>query len=137
VAEVLCTLVESHHHYPDVQKRQALLRKLAERIAVNRTVAGVHFPIDSWAGAILGRAVGQIVLAKCGVGKPVQGYRYHAKGDRDFFVSEFVKGRNDRYGVEDAGCADVGSSAPFVWLWRKAYAEFDLTPSGNGYDPAP
>ncbi|MDD1531664.1 hypothetical protein C7U88_30995, partial [Bradyrhizobium sp. WBOS2] len=127
VATVLNRFVErQQQHYPDVKARQALITKLAERIAVNRTVAGVHFPIDTWAGAILGRAIGQIVLAKCRAGTTVNGYRYSAKGDLDFFVKEFAKGDNRGFGVTETGSIDVGSSELFEWLWNKASGEFDL-----------
>src|ERR1044071_8116934 len=91
VAEVLRGFVKHHkYHYTDFERRLALLSKLAERIAVNRTVAGVHYPIDTWAGAILGRAVGQIVLAKSHAGSRVHGYNYRAVGAKDFFVKEFL-----------------------------------------------
>jgi len=37
--------------------------RIAHRIAVNRTIAGVHYPVDSAAGAMLGRAIGEAILA--------------------------------------------------------------------------
>ena len=127
VAEVLNTLLDSQEHYPDVEQRKALITKLAERIAVNRTVAGLHYPIDSWAGAILGRAVGQIVLSKCGIDCVVDGYDYRAHGHCDFFVDEFVKGVNPDFGVHEKGSVSVNSSELFTWLWNKARKEFDLS----------
>ncbi len=39
--------------------------RLAARIADNRTVAGVHFPVDSAHGALLGLSCGLAVLAMC------------------------------------------------------------------------
>jgi membrane-associated phospholipid phosphatase len=38
--------------------------RLASRIAINRTVAGVHFPADSAAGAFLGLTLGQYFVAR-------------------------------------------------------------------------
>jgi len=128
VTEVLCAFLEQQQrNYADYEKRQALLRKLAERIAVNRTVAGMHYPIDTWAGAILGRAVGQIILAKCGYEpRRVRAYRYSAKGDLDFYGHEFAKRDNPKYGVEKMGDFSVRASPVFTWLWDKASKEFDL-----------
>ncbi|MEM9268568.1 MAG: phosphatase PAP2 family protein [Pseudomonadota bacterium] len=42
------------------------LFQLAHRIATNRTVAGVHYPADSAAGAILGCGLADYVLAQAG-----------------------------------------------------------------------
>lgn len=44
-------------------KSGAQVFRLATRIAVNRTIAGVHFPMDSAAGAVLGCAMGEHVFA--------------------------------------------------------------------------
>jgi membrane-associated phospholipid phosphatase len=76
------------------------LMRLAARIAINRTVAGVHFPIDSVAGALLGLTLGEYFVARArGVAEPLptgSAYRYRSAffdgavaanpdiGDRDF-----------------------------------------------------
>jgi len=91
VAELLKGLIYNVDHYADLRKRRLLLNKVAERIAVNRTVAGLHYPIDTWAGAVLGRTIGQIVLAKCGAPRSrISTYEYSAKGNLDFFLDAFV-----------------------------------------------
>lgn len=41
---------------------QQLPFRMAERIATNRTIAGLHWPIDSIAGAVLGVSFGQAVV---------------------------------------------------------------------------
>jgi hypothetical protein len=40
---------------------------IAARIAINRTVAGVHFPMDSAAGSVLGRRIAQYIVARVGL----------------------------------------------------------------------
>jgi len=50
--------------YGDMQWLEQLLR-LASRIAVNRTIAGVHFPVDSAAGAVFGLTLGAYFVARC------------------------------------------------------------------------
>lgn len=43
--------------------------RLAARIAANRTVAGVHFPTDSAAGAMMGITIGNYLVARAGATK--------------------------------------------------------------------
>lgn len=133
VSELLRALVDTvsakYSHFPDREKRKKLIDKQAERIAVNRTVAGVHFPIDSWAGAALGVVVARIILAKCGCAANgnVDGYEYIAN-DTDFRVktlrdtSEATK--NGLKSLNNA--AQIDKSDLFCWLWQKSLAEFNL-----------
>jgi hypothetical protein len=44
--------------------REQLMRQAA-RVAINRTVAGVHFPVDSSAGQLLGLTLGEYFVHRC------------------------------------------------------------------------
>jgi hypothetical protein len=128
-------------HYPRPEKLTSLLYKQAERIAVNRTVAGVHFPIDTWAGAALGEAVGQVILAKCKpaprTGEPQPGFvpRTYDVGaatekNGDFRIAafrdlSFLKAKDFGLTRQEA-TVPVTASQLFGWLWKEAVAEFDL-----------
>ena len=58
-ATVLDRLARGRAYDPD--GRLSLPFQIAHRIATNRTVAGVHFPIDSMAGALIGCRIGDAV----------------------------------------------------------------------------
>jgi hypothetical protein len=136
VATVLSGLVQvlgarppASRPYPRVDPMVALLYKQAERIAVNRTVAGLHFPIDTWAGAALGEAVGELILAKCRGGKA--SWRSYRAEDSDFLVAEFHNptpmpdGHSLTRGLERTPAAiTVPTSQLFAWLWGKTLDEF-------------
>jgi len=49
--------------------RKQLLYQAA-RVAINRTIAGVHFPADSAAGHLLGTTLGEYFVARCTGGAP-------------------------------------------------------------------
>ncbi|MEL7092272.1 MAG: phosphatase PAP2 family protein, partial [Pseudomonadota bacterium] len=68
---VAVTGPEADHTSVDQLVRQAA------RIAINRTVAGVHFPIDSIAGAMLGIQIGHYIAALAGSGGTVQGASFN------------------------------------------------------------
>ena len=58
-ADLLCALLR----YGDLDPRRVSLQRLARRIAFNRVVAGVHFPMDSFAGAELAHQLAKIFVA--------------------------------------------------------------------------
>lgn len=57
--EAFCAATILGALFPD---RADNLRRMAARIAVNRGYAGVHFPVDHHAGAVLGNTLGRIIL---------------------------------------------------------------------------
>ncbi|MEO1705752.1 MAG: phosphatase PAP2 family protein, partial [Pseudomonadota bacterium] len=128
IATLLSAVVDANPgHFPDAAARKALLFKQAERIAANRTVSGVHYPIDSWAGAMLGREVAGIMVdaaTTAGNRSAVRDAQAYAptvaSGDDDYFV--------DAFHVTDQVVAGktykVAQSGPLAWLWSKAMAEF-------------
>jgi hypothetical protein len=114
----------------DIDNRKGLLWAQAERIAVNRTVAGVHYPIDTWAGATLGRLAGNIVLALCGAGAVnIQPIVYDPKEElssSDFDLSTFSTEFDSPASVLTAGdeAVSVDPASHFQWLWGKVLAEY-------------
>ncbi|MEM9766005.1 MAG: hypothetical protein AAF968_26545, partial [Pseudomonadota bacterium] len=109
-------------HFGDVAARKALIRKQAERIAANRTVAGVHYPIDSLAGAYLGREVARVIVASATAPKNRRARlkaQSYTPANTDYFVDEFLA-------APDGGAEEyrVGHSGPFAWLWAGAMDEF-------------
>lgn len=118
--------------------------RLAARIAINRTVAGVHFPVDSAAGALLGLTLGQYFVSRCN-------YPLDGSDDPDASSYEAWKFEGSAYaGTSDFSWHEIYNTAtpgqvgtaPYAtslgnqtiagisqspilkWLWGKALAEW-------------
>jgi membrane-associated phospholipid phosphatase len=106
----------------------------AARIAINRTVAGLHFPVDSAAGTVLGLTLGDYFVSRCRNG-PYQAWEFDGSQwpDRDFFRQDFF---NTKEGSQEtdkelklavksqADPVNLGHSDILKWLWDKAVEEW-------------
>jgi membrane-associated phospholipid phosphatase len=94
-----------------------MMMRVASRIAINRTVAGVHFPVDSAAGAVLGLALGEYLVKRCEGATVNGGWKFDGPEFKD----------------------ENGSAVNLDFNWREYY-DFGLTPPGlrtveNDNDP--
>ncbi|MGY4421180.1 membrane-associated phospholipid phosphatase [Bradyrhizobium sp. JR6.1] len=56
------------------------LERQAARITTNRVIAGVHFPVDSMAGRLLGIALGEYFVGRCKSGHKFRRRKFLAAG---------------------------------------------------------
>ena len=133
IATVLAALVRAVPlHFPDRDNRIDLLYRQAHRIAANRTVAGVHFPMDSTAGAKLGMQIGRVLVGLMSgsmTPAPEVSYDPNAEATKDFLFDDL---KNDLPPVPVAGAMDEDQL--FAWSWKQAIAEFAVAPATS---PAP
>jgi len=88
---------------------QEMPYRIAHRISVNRTIAGVHFPVDSAAGAVLGHQIAAAILAAISGGSLTSAnFDANSKDtgfteDSDFLLSEFPLRQENGQNPNDAG----------------------------------
>ena len=109
--------------------------RLASRVAVNRTVAGVHFPIDSVAGCILGFCLGDYLVRRCKV-DPSDNRQWTFDGEafasesetHDFEWAKLEHAMSDASAAApglSGAAADAPAPAPILaGLWAAAVAEW-------------
>ena len=133
----------SPYSVPADQASWALqLMRLASRVAMNRTVAGVHFPVDSAAGAVLGMTLGQYFVNRCtqvtsydawafdGTAFPEPSGALPPPNDGDFYWDALFNFPNQiptAYATlvgPQAGALPVASNLILQWLWDQAVAEW-------------
>ncbi|MBV7394772.1 phosphatase PAP2 family protein [Mameliella alba] len=103
------------------------LYRHAERIAMNRTVAGVHFPTDSMAGAVLGVSVAEALINLLdGVAQTPVRIFHGATYDGDFTLSRMVEALNNPLEIETTTLSLPAGMVP-GWLakmWDEAKDEW-------------
>jgi len=126
------------------------LMRQASRIAVNRTVAGLHYPVDSAAGALLGLTIAEYFIGLCTdktkyFAASFDGAKFPTNGERsgvstDFNWEEFYDADKLQFRINGAASrfARLEKPHPFGekskalrWLWAKAKAEWDLLPGNH------
>mgnify|MGYP001819633454 FL=1 len=141
LAHVLGQVMEAgeQEQYANASYRTQLMR-IAARITLNRTVAGVHFPADSIAGAMLGLTLADYLIARTRTGS-YSAAHFHGNaesmGGTDFLWSDIydVEGKRLRhgdiirpFGGEDPialnGEAEQAGNASLRWLWDRAVKEW-------------
>jgi hypothetical protein len=119
------------------------LMRLAARVAINRTVAGVHFPVDSAAGCVLGLTLGAYMTVRCtgsgtyipwkfdGTAYPLPSAGNPPPNDGDFYWHELFKIAPTAQQRTTAYATPIGSGAlpadkwPILErLWTKALGEW-------------
>jgi hypothetical protein len=102
--------------------------RIAARIAINRTVAGVHFPVDSASGAALGIALGEWIAAMGGepgeiLVRTFKSGEYVA--DIGDFHDEILADLYDRGALKGDGATAVPQKDTLIEaLWAAARAEW-------------
>jgi membrane-associated phospholipid phosphatase len=109
----------------------SLLMRLAARIAENRTIAGVHFPADSFAGAAMGMAIGEYLVNALSGAAQTGAYRLETANiaARDFnFDTLAFSGPQKAFDHAPASVAVDGSIvSPLLRdIWARARAEMRI-----------
>jgi hypothetical protein len=104
---------------------------MAARIAVNRTVAGLHYPSDSAAGAALGLAVaGWLVARATGDAAPRIGFDGHRWGEdapggsKDFHLPAFIRAWEGQTCLTHAVAGELAKAELVAAVWESAQQEW-------------
>ncbi len=102
------------------------LERLAARIAINRTVAGLHFPADSHAGRVMAKSLAEYFLYMCSAvaASDVNARTIDPNDAKVDFDPAF--GAPTVGGVAIAGLPGIPkSTSPMSWIWEQAAKEWE------------
>ncbi|MEM1046617.1 MAG: phosphatase PAP2 family protein [Pseudomonadota bacterium] len=132
IAETLRRLVPGEFSAEGLDQK---LMQMAARIAVNRTVAGVHFPADSFAGAMLGFAVADVIARRAGQPEDILPVLFDGRGigHADFHMARVWRdGARQDFATDDGAeitrfgrdAIATDTSGLLRWLWSEAVQEW-------------
>lgn len=134
IATVLCELVGASQPKQMHPSWRMQFMRLASRIAVNRTIAGVNFPIDNVAGAVLGLTLGHYFIARSRECPELTAWAFD--GSEGIYPPDLDFDWSSLYDVEtghptpagqhviEMGPEEIDTSPILEWLWKKALAEW-------------
>jgi len=102
------------------------LDRLAARIAQNRVVAGLHFPVDTLAGQVMGAALAEYLIHRC---DPTMSLRVGAcVGDQmasaDYALRDLAATPTDGASLSDVAGAHPNAAPTLTHLWTEAVKEW-------------
>jgi hypothetical protein len=116
---------------PQGARHRDQLQRLAARTSINRTVAGVHFPVDSLAGQLLGQTLGEYLVHHCRHGSKAGGgggWQSRVLGVSDYDGAfDFLPGQAVKKGEWQELVPSSGQTEPRTalgWLWDQAWVEW-------------
>ena len=105
--------------------------KLAHRIAANRVVAGVHYPCDSDAGAMMGCAIGSAIISVAQQSRtlkfeydPYEEVGPEGQTQERVFLDMTPKSFADRFGTPETNGPCASGDNLFTCLWERAKSEW-------------
>jgi hypothetical protein len=128
VSTLLAYLVSDSGHATSPDYADAL-RVLAQRIARNRVVLGVHYEIDSIVGQLLGETLGSYVAGVCTGAVETPAGAFNGQGE----IDDLWMVRTGVPALQQMGCRALdGQIRPalnrqLAWLWQRARAEWGYT----------
>lgn len=115
---------------PNGAKYQEQLDRQAARIAVNRTVAGLHYPVDSAVGRLLGTSLAEFFVARC-TGQKVHergfnGTKFQGLKDQvlDFDPRVSMIDNKSGYYEYSSTASAIAASPLLEFMWTKAAKEW-------------
>jgi hypothetical protein len=110
------------------------LDRVSARITTNRVIAGVHFPVDSMAGRMLGVALGEYFVGRCTGQQTFMNRTFHAATGIDLYpTTDFNPFNTTIPPVQDLGLGPFYSQSAGVnvtrsrlmrYVWRRARREW-------------
>jgi len=128
VATLIQALLQQANGTGDKYAEQ--LQRLAARVAVNRTVAGLHYPVDSAVGRLRGTALAGFCIARCLGGsvheRGFEGPKFHGPKDAaiDFDPRISMIDNKSRYYTYSSTSSHISASPLLEFMWTKAAKEW-------------
>ena len=129
VARLLQTLLEAANGTG--ARYEAQLQRFAARAAVNRTVAGLHYPVDSAVGRLLGTALAEFFIARCTGSDHLHergflGPQFQGPGGAPIDFDPRVSMTDNKSGYYEYGSPThpIPRSNLLAFVWQKACAEW-------------